>query len=307
MIGSQPYGIFITDNHHIYVADHIKNRILVWQEGEANLLRTLEIRLYTQTTLFVTSNGDVYFENGNHSGQIDKWPQYSNYSVFVTKFSGHCLGLFIDMNNDLYCSIHGEHRVVKSSLENKDSAKITVAGRGCPGSAQHELFAPWGIFVDKQLNLYVADAENHRIQLFRSGQLNGTTVVGQQSQNDVNLRLPTDVVVDGNGYLYIADNQHNRVLRVRDGVYQCIAGCTGKEGSAANQLKRAYSIRLNGCGHLYVVDEFNHRIQKFLLINDGCGKLHRELYSNAKRKNMSPLHREQHSNKQHRRVRDSSE
>ena len=38
---------------------------------------------------------------------------------------------------------------------------------------------PRGIFVDTNLDLYVADRYNHRVQLFRSGQLDAVTVAGR--------------------------------------------------------------------------------------------------------------------------------
>ena len=165
------------------------------------------------------------------------------------------------------------HRVEKISLDSLNETPITVAGTGGRGSAQNQLNDSWGIFVDTQFNLYVADAENNRVQLFRPGQLNGITVAGRGVPGCVELLYPIDVVLDMNGYLYIADNKHNRVVRVMGDEYLCIAGCSGKTGSAANELHLAYAVRLDSQGHLYVADEFNRRIQRFDLINNGCGEL----------------------------------
>ena len=59
------------------------------------------------------------------------------------------------------------------------SYEITVvAGVGLGGSDAHMLQQPEGIFVDTDLNLYVADVKNHRIQFFRSGEINGLTIAG---------------------------------------------------------------------------------------------------------------------------------
>ena len=145
------------------------------------------------------------------------------------------------------------------------------AGTGGRGIAQNELNEPWGIFVDTEFNLYVADAANNRVQLFRPGQLNGITVAGAGVPNGLQLKFPTDVVVDMNGFLFVADNQHNRVIRVKGNEYACIAGCSGTNGSAANELHKAYAVRLDSHGHLYVADEANDRIQKFNLFSSGCG------------------------------------
>ena len=48
---------------------------------------------------------------------------------------------------------------------------------------EYSLILLMGIFVDINLDLYVADYYNHRIQLFRLGELNGITVAGNTSLN----------------------------------------------------------------------------------------------------------------------------
>ena len=272
VVGSKPHGIFIDHQDKVYLTDKTRGRILVYENGQTNASRTLSVSLADYTTLFVTLNGDVYFEHKSTSGRIDKWPSNAANSEFVTKFSGNCDGLFIDINNSLYCSIRQNHRVDKISLNSNSSATVTVVG-----SASNQLFTPWGIFVDTQLNLYVAEINNHTIQMFRPDQTTGKTVAGQGTPNGLQLRTPTDVVVDSEGYLYIADNEKHRIIRSGHDNYACVVGCSGESGSAANQLIKAYAVRLDSWGNLYVVDEYNYRIQKFQLINPGCGRLPRTM------------------------------
>ena len=271
-IGSEPRGIFIDYNDTIYVADHSNGRILVWYKENINPMRMLTVKLFVYTSLFVTFNGDIYFENADETGRIDKWSKCSTASVLVTKFSGNCYGIFIDIENNLYCSIRYEHRVVKVSLSSGINTGIAVAGtKGSTGSNSNELFWPWGIFVDINFNLYVADSKNDRIQLFRSGQLNGTTLAGKGIPNNLQLQFPTDVILDADGLLYIADNQKHRIIRAGPDGYQCIAGCTDRSGSASNQFQIAYALRFDSYGNLYVADEYNHRVQKFSLATNSCG------------------------------------
>ena len=133
------------------------------------------------------------------------------------------------------------------------------------GNGSNQLDQPWGIFVDTNFDLYVADAINHRIQRFSRGEANGTTVAGQGIPNGLLLRFPTDVILDGNNQIYIADNQHNRIVRVRSTDYECLVGCSGSPGPRADQLASPYSLRFDSDGNLFVADEWNHRIQKFFL------------------------------------------
>ncbi|CAF1601602.1 unnamed protein product, partial [Adineta ricciae] len=263
-------GFFIDSNDTLYLVDYVSSRILIWHDHTTNPSRELSATLFEYTGLFVTLNGDIYFQNGTQTGRIDKFSSNSNTSQFVTMFSGNCYGLFVDIRNTLYCSLYKEHRVVAVSLSDNNRSAVTIAGTGSAGSQLHELQYPWGIYVDINFNLYVTDEVNDRIQLFRRGERNGTIVAGKNIPNGLTLNKPTDVVLDGNGFLYIADNKNNRIIRVGDGNFECIAGCTKTPGSASNQLNFAYALRLDSVGNLYVADEANYRIQEFSVSSSSC-------------------------------------
>ena len=275
-ISSAPHGIFIDSNDTVYVADHSSSQILIWANTSTDPGRILTEKLIKYASLFVTAGGDIYMENGNEIGRIDKWTLGATASKFVTNFSESCRGLFVDISNSLYCSAHGGHHVVKVPLESNTSTMIIVAGmKGTSGSASNQLNGPWGIFVDVDFNLYVADSANDRIQLFRLGQLSGTTVAGGGKLASLQLKQPTDVILDGDGLLYIADCDNHRIIRAGHSDFQCLVGCTySTSGSASNQIHNAYSVRFDSYGNVYVADEYNNRIQKFRISEDTCGKSH---------------------------------
>jgi hypothetical protein len=263
-------GFFIDNNDTIFAAAHEKNQILIWSNESICPVRSISVNLFEHTALFVTINGDIYFENGDETGRIKKWTMTSNETTFVMKFSHHCLGLFVDVNNTLYCSLRNKNRVVKISLDAMNPTEITIAGTQSTNE-------PWGIFIDTNFNLYVADAANHRIQLFQSGQSNGQTVAGNGIPQNLRLNWPTDVVLDADGYLYIGDAHNGRVIRSGHGRWQCMIGCSGNQGSAPNQLQQAYSLRFDTHGNLYIADESNYRIQKFTLATNSCGEYNQQL------------------------------
>jgi len=275
-IGGPARGFFVDSNNTIFVAAQQKSQILIWSKESIIPVQTICVKLTEHLTLFVPISGDIYFENGNETGRVDKWNMNSNTITFVTKFSDHCFGLFIDTNNTLYCSLMDKNRVVKKSLDDQLAAEITVAGTDLQGAASNELSEPWGIFVDINFDLYVADAGNNRIQLFQSGQRNATTVAGKGIPQSLSLHFPTDVILDADGYLYIADNKKYRVIRSGYGEWDCVIGCSGKTGSAPNELNYAYSIHFDSHGNLYIADEYNNRIQKFTLETNFCGKCDRK-------------------------------
>ena len=129
------------------------------------------------------------------------------------------------------------------------------------------LDSPRGIFVHTNLDLYVADCQNDRIQLFRSGQLNGTTVVGSNA-----IQCPSSVILDGDGYLYIASSDEDRIIRYALNVSECIFGCGNGGGSSPDELSGPRGLSFDTSGNILVADTGNGRIQKILLRSASCGE-----------------------------------
>jgi hypothetical protein len=221
--------------------------------------------------LFVTSSGDIFIDNGVSNGQVNRWLINGTSTAPVMYVSQSCLGLFVDINSTLYCSLFALHQVVATSLNDASNTLRTIAGTGCSGSTSNTLYAPMGIFVDINFNLYVADNMNNRIQLFQSRRPNATTVAGSTASGTIALLGPTDVVLDADGYLFIVDSGNQRIIGSGPTGFRCVAGCSGTSGSASNQLNSPYAMAFDSYGNIFVTDGINHRIQKFALVADSCG------------------------------------
>jgi hypothetical protein len=221
----------------------------------------------------VTNNGDIYFSNSYSSYQVDKWTLNANTSVLIMYVSYPCYGLFVDISNTLYCSMTDVHQVFKIWLGDTTTTLTTVAGTGAYGSASNTLWNPYGIFVDTNFDLYVADWGNSRIQLFQSGQLSGVTLAGATSSTTtITLSLPTGIVLDADKYLFIVDAWNSRIVGSGPTGFRCVAGCSGSGGSASNQLLYPWSLSFDSYGNMFVADRSNSRIQKFILSTNSCGK-----------------------------------
>ena len=250
-IERDPVGLYIDMNNSIYTINRDSGQILIWMNNsnDPNLI------LYTQLSeasrsLFVTTNGEIYVGDYSSVKQIIRSNSYSNQTIFIANVSSPFVifGIFIDLNNTLYCSIQGQHRVVKKWLNDSSSTMITVAGNGTQGSASNMLNKPFGIFVDTNFDLYVADQSNNRIQLFRLGQTNGITVAGNGSLNTtITLNSPTHVILDGNKYLFIANSESHQIIGSDENGFRCIVGCSGG-GSGSNKLKVPRSIAFDSFG-----------------------------------------------------------
>ncbi|UJR16137.1 hypothetical protein I4U23_003048 [Adineta vaga] len=277
-VGISPHDLFVDFNNTVYVADRSNKRVQVWLEGTSSPIKTVSGGLNNPYSIFISSKKDFYVDNSASNKRIDKWTSNSSSSVMVMNVSGICFGLFIDIKDDLYCSMDSPNKVVKKSLNNLSDTIKTVAGNGPAGSAATMLNGPRGIFVDKNLTLYVADCWNNRIQVFYRGQLNGITVSINSSNGSLTLNCPTEVILDFDGYLFLTDCFNNRILGSDSTGFRCIAGCTRVAGIAANQLGRPHSLGFDSYGNLFVIEESNNRLQKFSLISNGCDQTTTELH-----------------------------
>ncbi|CAF1520219.1 unnamed protein product, partial [Adineta steineri] len=266
IVGTYPYGVFVDTNNTVYIADRANNRVQIWANNSATPTRSISGGLNTSFNLFVTDNSDIYVDNGYANNRVDKWAFNSTSSVPAMYNCGPCFSLFIDINNMLYCSLYNANKVIAKSLNTNLNIWNTVAGTGTVGSTPSMLNAPCDIFVDSNLNLYVADNNNNRIQKFGSGQLNGTTI----STGTITLSHPTGVILDFDGYLFIVDQGNYRLIGSGPYGYRCIAACSGNWGSSSTQLNAPYSIRFDSYGNIFISDLFNNRIQKFFLVTNGC-------------------------------------
>ena len=278
LVGTYPFGLFVNQNNTVYVANRDQSLLMMWREGDTAPTRNFSGNISTPYTLFVTEQGDIYFDNGATFGHVDKWSMNSSYAVPALFTCGRCSGIFIDILNNLYCSLIQYHQVVSTSLTSRLNLWSVVAGTGVAGSTSTTLYQPYGVYVDKDLNLYVADYSNNRIQRFRSGQLNGTTVVASTVPGTFTLNAPTDVKMDADGYLFIVDCNNHRVIGSGPNGFRCVVGCSGAAGSAANQLYYPTTFAFDTYGNIFVSDQYSHRIQKFALLSNVCSGACDETY-----------------------------
>ena len=218
-------------------------------------------------SIFVSVTGYLYVNNDNSTGQVDQRALNTSNSSAAMYVGQVCYGLFMDLRNTLYCSMRDLHQIISRSLNSTADDLTIVAGTGCSGPDPNKLSSPYGIFVNINFDLYVADCGNNRIQKFQSGQINGTTVAVNTT-----LSCPTAIAFDGSNNLYIVDSGNNRIIRTLPNGFECLPSCTTSAGSAAYQLSHPQNLAFDSYGNIYVTDRNNNRIQKFL-VNQVCGKM----------------------------------
>ncbi|UJR20416.1 hypothetical protein I4U23_023547 [Adineta vaga] len=269
--GNYPFGLFIDINNTVYVANIQSGYVQAWFDGSLSNPKTIATGLVSPFSIFVALDGDLFVYNNAPSYRVEKWTGNLTKSIDVMYVVSACRDLFIDMAGFLYCSIDAQHQVVIKSLNDTSNATSIIAGTGSPGSTPTTLQYPQGIFVDSNFDLYVADSSNDRIQLFRSGQMNALTVPINGSYGTFTLTSPSDVVLDGDGYLFIVDSYNNRILGSDITGFRCIVGCMNASVAAFNQLlNHPYTVSFDSDGNLFVIDYNNNRLQKFIFMSNSC-------------------------------------
>ena len=236
IIGSNPADVFVDISDTIYMLDGRNNTVQIWSNGNITFSKTIPSTWNSPRSIFATLDGYIYGIHELFRNKVNRWSINGSNSVITIYDSGTCFSLFIDINNYIYCSMESPDQVVKKILNNTMATPIIVGGDGVVGNTSNQLHAPRGIFVDRNLNLYVADSLNNRIQFFPSGLLTGRTLPINGSTGSFILNLPTDIALDVHDYLFISDCSNHRILGSDSQGFRCIVGCTNSGGSVLNKL-----------------------------------------------------------------------
>ena len=138
---------------------------------------------------------------------------------------------------------------------------------GGHGQQPGQFLRPQGLLMDNEDQLWIADACNHRIQVFdvSGDQPKFVTQWGQQGSEVGQLSYPYGIEFDDQGNLLVCEFGNHRVQRfTRQG--QSL-GTWGGPGRQPGQLQQPWAIARGPRDSWYVADTYNHRLQQFRFRN----------------------------------------
>jgi hypothetical protein len=230
--------------------------------------------------LAADAQGNLYILEYGDFGRVRKVDGTGRITTVVNPPAG-VTALAVDPRGNLY--VGGGNGGVNMVVEVHPSGRVTtVAGTGPPGysgdggpATEATLNWVYDIAVDNEGNVFIADANNHRIrEVDTSGVI--TTVAGTGTPGfagdggpavDAEIRHPTGVDVDARGNIYIADSGNGRIRRVnRKGIITTVAGGGTREGDGVPateaRLFDPEHVSVDAMGNLWVEDTGNQRVRR---------------------------------------------
>ncbi len=133
-----------------------------------------------------------------------------------------------------------------------------MAGGNGDGNGIHQLSHPWGLYVDDDQTVFVADWSNHRIVEWKWGATSGRVVAGGNGQGSGAHQLsnPRDVIVDKEtDSLIICDYSNKRVVRW--------PRRNGTSGETIISNIGSWGLTMDENGSLYVTDDWKHEVRRY--------------------------------------------
>ncbi len=143
--------------------------------------------------------------------------------------------------------------------------KLDEGGRfvkcwGGPGQEPGKFSRPRALAWGPDGYLYVADASNHRIQVFtREGEL--VRHFGESGQGPGQMYFPYDIAFGPGGELYVAEYGNNRVQKMTATGESL--GIVGGPGRGPGLFHSPWGLAVDAKGRVHVMDTENHRVQRF--------------------------------------------
>ena len=261
----EPWGVAVNQKREIIVGESGSNCISIFSltgeklrsfglqgsgRGQFNGIRIVAVD--DDGNIFVADIANNYIQKFTPDGQFIA--AVGRKGKRVLEFEGPRGIAIHPLNKMVYITDYCNHRI---QILNPD---LTFSSSfGSEGSGNGQFLYPSDVACGSTGKLYVADTNNHRIQVF--------TAEGQylrmfgQDRRDGELSSPIGIAIDSGDILYVTEENICRVS-----VFTCEGSFLmsfGTEGRGPKQFKYPRGIAVSKDGVIYVSDSGNNRLQIF--------------------------------------------
>ena len=309
---NNPHGIAVDSEANVYVADRFGHRIrkistdgivttvagsgvagrIDGQGINASFNEPWGICVGTDGNIYVADTRNNLIRKIDNNGNVSTFAGSGNYGTsngFATSATfGNPTGIEMDQFGNLYVADHLTHIIRKIT---PDRVVSTLAGTAyLPGAVDGPGFTarfnrPYGLTIDNDGNIIVADEWNHLIRKITpdgvTTTIAGTGTVGSTDgvADLASFNFPWDVTVDNDGNIFVADG-YNKVIRkidmsdpsipfVRN--FAGIVGTSGAiDGNALNaRFRGVTSLEFSkSTDEIYIGDAYNHLVRKIINLSN---------------------------------------
>lgn len=263
----KPRAIAINDQDELFIVD-LTGRIQVF-DTDGHYQRhwnTPAIANGRPTGLAIGRDGMVWVADTHYFQALAYTPAgellqdrsiYGEAGIEAGKF-GMLTEVAEDSQGRLYLSEYGENdRIQVFSPTGEWLFQI-----GTHGTAEGQFMRPQATAIDDQDRLWVADAGNHRIQVF---QIDGNTaelvqVVGKEGTAAGEMRIPYDLFFDSQGDLFVCEFGNHRVQKFSPEGESLWMWSSQQAGPAA--LYQPWGSVLDSQKRLHILDSYHHRVYR---------------------------------------------
>jgi len=275
-----PYGL-TTDGNNVWVADsdglravkYANDGTFLAQIGKSGFRYGTGQSLGFVADVGVDSAGNIWLVDSDVSHVL----KFDASGKYLSK-----LGMSYDsgQSNDRFNGPHsiafdGAGNVYVSDTWNEriqvfkadGSYLATIGATGVEGSDNSHFCNPQHIAITSNV-LYIADACNHRVQLFNvANPLSANYVAtigvsGQSGSDNAHLDHPLGVAVDANR-IYVADENNHRVQVFSRATRAYQATISDGWGQDNDHLRHPADVAVDTSGNIYIADWLNARVQQF--------------------------------------------